>query len=275
MRLDLESMQHRFFEVDVFATGPFSGNPLAVIADADDLSAEEMQRIAHWTNFSETTFLCSPTDPAADYRVQIFTPHEEYPFAGHPTLGSARVVAELHGKTGTLVQECGVGLVTVRQEEGRFAFATPPLVHDGELSESERAEAASVLGVNLTDIVDSGWVDNGPGWRLVQLESADAVRALTPTPTPGVKVGVVGLTGDTSPAYEVRAITAQFEDPVTGSFNGGAAQFLRAKNAVPASYTAAQGSQVGRDGRVYITDDGDNIWVGGEAHIRVRGTLVS
>jgi len=268
-------MQHRFFEVDVFATGPFSGNPLAVIADADDLSAEEMQRIAHWTNFSETTFLCSPTDPAADYRVRIFTPHEEYPFAGHPTLGSARVIAELHGKTGTLVQECGVGLVTVRQEEGRFAFATPPLVHDAELSESERAEAASVLGVDLTDIVDSGWVDNGPGWRLVQLESADAVRALTPTPTPGVKVGVVGLTGDTSPAYEVRAITAQFEDPVTGSFNGGAAQFLRAKNAVPASYTAAQGSQVRRDGQVFITDDGDNIWVGGEAHIRVRGTLVS
>ena len=269
-------MQHRFFEVDVFATGPFSGNPLAVIADADDLSTEEMQRIAHWTNFSETTFLCSPTDPAADYRVRIFTPHEEFPFAGHPTLGSARVVAELHGTTGTLVQECGVGLVTVRQEDGRFSFATPPLVREGELSESELEEAASALGVDIADVVDSGWVDNGPGWRLVQLESADSVRALAPTPTKGVKVGVVGLCdAGSDPAYEVRAITAQFEDPVTGSFNGGAAQFLRAKNAVPARYTAAPGSQVGRDGRVYITDDGDNIWVGGEVHVRVRGTVES
>ncbi|MGV0362356.1 PhzF family phenazine biosynthesis protein [Corynebacterium minutissimum] len=272
-------MQHRFFEVDVFATGPFSGNPLAVVADADGLSTEEMQRIAHWTNFSETTFLCSPTDPAADYLVRIFTPYEEFPFAGHPTLGSARVAAELSGKSGTLVQECGVGLVTVRQEEGRFAFATPPLVREGTLSEVELAEAVSALGISPDEVVDSGWVDNGPGWRLVQLGSADAVRALNPTPTPGVKVGVVGLDSSTDnaegPAYEVRAITAQFEDPVTGSFNGGAAQFLRAKDAVPAQYTAAQGSKVGRDGRVFIEDDGTSIWVGGEAHVRVRGTLES
>ncbi|MFH6889867.1 PhzF family phenazine biosynthesis protein [Corynebacterium aurimucosum] len=268
-------MQHRFFEVDVFATGPFTGNPLAVVADADGLSTEEMQRIAHWTNFSETTFLCSPTDPGADYRVRIFTPHEEFPFAGHPTLGSARVAAELLGKSGTLIQECGVGLVTVRQEEGRFAFATPPLLRHGELSEAERSEAAAVLGIDEESIVDSGWVDNGPGWRLVQLESAETVRQLRPTPTPGVKVGVVGLTGDTEPAYEVRAITGQFEDPVTGSFNGGAAQFLRAKGAVPARYTAAQGSQIGRDGRVFINDDGDELWVGGNVHIRVRGTLGS
>lgn len=268
-------MQHRFFEVDVFATGPFTGNPLAVVADADGLSTEEMQRIAHWTNFSETTFLCSPTDPRADYRVRIFTPYEEFPFAGHPTLGSARVAAELLGKNGTLIQECGVGLVTVRQEEGRFAFATPPLVRKGALSDEERAEAAAALGIGEDSILDSGWVDNGPGWRLVQLESAEAVQNLRPTPTPGVKVGVVGLTGNDHPAYVVRAITGQFEDPVTGSFNGGAAQFLRAKGAVPARYTAAQGRQVGRDGRVYINDDGHDIWVGGNAHVRVHGTLES
>lgn len=268
-------MQHRFFEVDVFATGAFSGNPLAVVADADDLSTEEMQRIAHWTNFSETTFLCSPTDPRADYRVRIFTPYEEFPFAGHPTLGSARVAAELLGTTGSLVQECGVGLVTVRQEDGRFAFATPPLVRDGALSDTERAEAATALGIDQASIIDSGWVDNGPGWRLIQLESAEAVHELKPTPIPGVKVGVVGLTGKTDPAYEVRAITPQFEDPVTGSLNGGAAQFLRAKGAVPARYTAAQGSQVGRAGKVFIHDDGNEIWVGGKAQVRVRGMLES
>ncbi|WP_411708524.1 PhzF family phenazine biosynthesis protein [Corynebacterium sp. LaCa116] len=266
-------MQHQFFEVDVFATGPFSGNPLAVVADADDLSTEEMQRIANWTNFSETTFLCSPTEPGADYRVRIFTPYEEFPFAGHPTLGSARVFAELSGATGSVVQECGVGLVTVRQEEGRFAFATPPLVRSGALTDNELSEAAAVLGISAEDVVDSGWVDNGPGWRLVQLDSAAAVRALDPTPTPGVKVGVVGLSGGDSPAYEVRAITGQFEDPVTGSLNGGTAQFLRAKQAVPECYTAAQGGQVGRSGLVHITDDGEDIWVGGRAHIRVRGTL--
>lgn len=268
-------MQHRFFEVDVFATGPFTGNPLAVVADADDLSTEEMQRIAHWTNFSETTFLCSTTDPRADYRVRIFTPYEEFPFAGHPTLGTARVAAELLEKSGTLIQECGVGLITVRQEDGRFSFATPPLVREGALSDAERADAAAVLGIAENHIVDSGWVDNGPGWRLIQLDSAEAVRELNPTPTPGVKVGVVGLTNDDDPAYEVRAITGHFEDPVTGSFNGGAAQFLRAKNAVPARYTAAQGSQVGRAGRVFIDDDGDNIWVGGNVRVRVRGTLES
>lgn len=273
MLLEWGAMQHQFFEVDVFATGPFSGNPLAVVADADGLSTEEMQRISNWTNFSETTFLCSPTEPGADYRVRIFTPYEEFPFAGHPTLGTARVFAELSGATGSVVQECGVGLVTVRQEEGRFAFATPPLKRSEALTEKELSEAAAVLGISAEDVVDSGWVDNGPGWRLVQLNSAAAVRALEPTPTPGVKVGVVGLSGGDSPAYEVRAITGQFEDPVTGSFNGGAAQFLRAKGVVPERYTAAQGGQVGRSGLVHITDDGEDIWVGGRAHIRVRGTL--
>lgn len=166
-------------------------------------------------------------------------------------------------------------MVTVRQEEGRFAFATPPLVRDGALNDAEQAEAAAVLGIGQESIVDSGWVDNGPGWRLVQLESAEAVRGLNPKPTPGVKVGVVGLTEAEDPAYEVRAITGQFEDPVTGSFNGGAAQFLRAKGVVPARYTAAQGGQVGRNGRVYIDDDGEDIWVGGNAHVRVHGTLES
>ncbi|WP_293768325.1 PhzF family phenazine biosynthesis protein [uncultured Corynebacterium sp.] len=268
-------MQHEFFEVDVFATGPFTGNPLAVIANADGLSTEEMQRIAHWTNFSETTFVLTPEDPAADYRVRIFTPTEEFPFAGHPTLGTARVVAELTGTTGDLVQECGIGHVTVRQQEGRFSFATPPLTRSGSLSEVELAEACAAVGAPVSAVVDSGWVDNGPGWRLLQLADAAAVRALRPSFDADVKVGVVGL--ETAPsadhAYEVRAFTREYEDPVTGSFNGGAAQFLRERNLVPAEYDAVQGSQLARAGRVHIVDDGARIWVGGRVDIRVRGTV--
>ncbi|MFR9930828.1 PhzF family phenazine biosynthesis protein, partial [Corynebacterium striatum] len=162
-------MRHEYFEVDVFATTAFSGNPLAVITGADELSSEQMQRIANWTNFSETTFLLRPTTPDADYRVRIFTPHEEFPFAGHPTLGTARVFAELTGKEGDLVQECGVGLVRIKQEDRVFSFATPELQRSGTLSESELAETADALGVSSDDIVDAAWVDNGPGWRLVQL----------------------------------------------------------------------------------------------------------
>lgn len=274
----LVAMRHEYFEVDVFATTAFSGNPLAVIAGADELSSEQMQRIANWTNFSETTFLLRPTTPDADYRVRIFTPHEEFPFAGHPTLGTARVFAELTGKEGDLVQECGVGLVRIKQEDRVFSFATPELQRSGTLSESELAETADALGVSSDDIVDAAWVDNGPGWRLVQLTDADTVRALRPSYSRDIKVGVVGLAANPTegqPLYEVRAFTRKFEDPVTGSFNGGAAQFMRERELVPARYTARQGSQLGRDGLVHIADDGANIWVGGSIHIRVRGELES
>lgn len=241
-------MQFQFFEVDVFATSAFSGNPLAVVAHADGLSRQQMQAIAHWTNFSETTFLLQPTDPAADYRVRIFTPHEEFDFAGHPTLGSAAVWRALGNepqKEGTIVQECGVGLVSVRENAGIYSFATPPLRAGGPLSSAELAEACAGLNIAGADVIDSAWVDNGPGWRLIQLRDAAAVRAFT----------------------------AEFEDPVTGSFNGGAAQFMRSRGLVPARYTACQGSQLGRDGEVFIHDDGTDIWVGGRVHIRVQGQL--
>ncbi|AKE39403.1 PhzF family phenazine biosynthesis protein [Corynebacterium camporealensis] len=263
-------MSHPFFEVDVFATTAFSGNPLAVIANADDLSTEQMQSIAAWTNFSETTFLLKPTNPQADYRVRIFTPQEEFDFAGHPTLGTARVFKELHGTEGTVVQECNVGLVTVREEGGVFSFATPALRKSGPLSAAELQDSCSFLGVDKDAVVDAAWVDNGPGWRLVQLADAASVRNLQPTGTPALKVGVVGMEGD---SYEVRAFTPRFEDPVTGSFNGGAAEFMRAKGAVPASYIAYQGSQVGRNGEVHIHDDGEDIWVGGHVNILVEGSL--
>ena len=272
-------MHLQFFEVDVFATSAFSGNPLAVVAHADELSTQQMQAIAHWTNFSETTFLLNPTDPAADYRVRIFSPHEEFAFAGHPTLGSAavwRVLGNEPQKEGTIAQECGVGLVSVRENEGIYSFSTPPLRASGPLSSGELAEACAGLNISAADVLDSAWVDNGPGWRLIQLRDATAVRAIRPAAI-RPKVGVVGMldsaAGASSAAYEVRAFTAEFEDPVTGSFNGGAAQFMRARNLVPTRYTATQGSQIGRAGEVFINDDGTDIWVGGRAQIRVRGTL--
>lgn len=271
-------MQHEFFEVDVFATGAFNGNALAVITGADGLSSEQMQAIANWTNFSETTFLLEPHDARADYRVRIFTPYEEFDFAGHPTLGSAatwRALGNQPREEGRIVQECGVGLVTVREEGEVFSFATPPLRREEPLSPAELKEACAGLGLDSADIVNHGWVDNGPGWRLLQLRDAAAVRAVKPR-AERPKVGVVGLNPNAAkgePAYEVRAFTTQFEDPVTGSFNGGAAQFMRSRNVVPARYTAAQGSQIGRAGEVFINDDGTDIWVGGRAQIRVRGTL--
>ena len=271
-------MQHEFFEVDVFATGAFNGNALAVVAGADGLSTEQMQAIANWTNFSETTFLLEPNDARADYRVRIFTPYEEFDFAGHPTLGSAaawRALGNHPQSEGSIVQECGVGLVTVREEQEVFSFATPPLRREEPLTPAELEEACEGLGLESADIVDHGWVDNGPGWRLLQLRDTAAVRAVKPR-AKSPKVGIVGLNAaaaEGEPAYEVRAFTTQFEDPVTGSFNGGAAQFMRSRNLVPARYIAAQGSQVGRAGEVIINDDGTDIWVGGRAQIRVRGTL--
>lgn len=265
-----------YFEVDVFATTAFSGNPLAVIAGADELSTEQMQRIANWINFSETTFLLHPTTTDADYRVRIFTPHEEFAFAGHPTLGTARVFCELTGHTGDLVQECGVGLVDIKEEREVFSFATPALYKSGPLSAAELSESAAALGIDEADICDAAWADNGPGWRLVQLRDAAAVRALQPNNARGIKVGVVGLESlqqAGQPLYEIRAFTPGFEDPVTGSLNGAAAQFMRERGLVPDSYTARQGSQLGRNGLVHITDDGASVWVGGNVHVRVRGSL--
>ncbi|MEL4503582.1 PhzF family phenazine biosynthesis protein [Luteococcus sp. H138] len=271
-------MRHPFFEIDVFATGPFSGNPLAVIAEADGLSTEQMQGIAAWTNFSETTFLLRPTTPQADYRVRIFTPSQEFPFAGHPTLGTARAWLELGGRPhrpGTVVQECGAGLVPVRIDGDDLAFATPPCIRTGPLDDEDLTEAVRVLNLTPADVVAHAWGVNGPPWQLLQLHDADAVRAVSPrTDRPGVRIGLVGLEDAGSPAaYEVRAIAEDREDPVTGSLNGALAQWLRGRGVVPAQYVATQGGQVGRAGRVTVRDDGSETWIGGEATVRVQGEL--
>lgn len=271
----MTGMTRNFLEIDVFATAAFTGNPLAVIADADDLSTDQMQAIARWLNLSETTFLLAPTTDEADYRVRIFTQSEEFPFAGHPTLGTARAWLELGGvpRGEHIIQECGAGLVPVRVDGERLSFATPPRTRTGELSEAELHRAAEVLGIPATDILAHAWGVNGPQWQLIQLADADTVRALRPAgDRAGANIGVVGLDGGDG-GVEVRAILDFGEDPVTGSLNGALGQWLRERDAIASEYVARQGSAVGADGEVFIRDDGTDIWVGGRTAVRVRGTV--
>lgn len=265
-----------FFEIDVFATGAFTGNPLAVICGADALTDAQMQAIASWTNFSETTFLLEPSNPEADYRVRIFTPTEEFDFAGHPTLGTARAWLELGntpGTAGRVIQECGVGNVEVRVHGDTLAFAIPPLKREGPLSAQEKDEVCATFGVDRRLLIDASFGDNGPGWKLALLDDLDALRALKRPEGSRLKVAFAALTGGDDPAYELRAFTPSFEDPVTGSANGAMAQWLRGRGDVPPRYTVSQGTALGRDGQVDIVDDGEDIWVGGRAVARVRGAL--
>lgn len=277
--------QRRFHELDVFASGPLTGNPLAVVHDAEGLGDDELQRFANWTNLSETTFLLPPSDPRADYRVRIFTPAAELPFAGHPTLGSARAWLAGGGEPQdptTVVQECGVGLVPVRRDGERLAFAAPPLIRSGALEASETAELATVLGLDPGDVVAAAWVDNGPGWRALRLRSAEAVLAVEP-PAGDVGPFDVGLVGPHPPggecAVEVRAFFGDGtgtvrEDPVTGSLNASLAQWLTAEGVLDLPYVAAQGTRLGRAGRVHVSsDDTGTIWVGGRAAVTVSGTI--
>jgi PhzF family phenazine biosynthesis protein len=259
----------------VFGTHPFTGNPLPVIADSAGLSTEDMQSITRWFNHSETTFLAPPTDPKADYRVRIFTISHELPFAGHPTLGSAHAWLEGGGKPkrdGVIVQECGAGLVTVRRDRDRLAFAAPPLIRGGQPTEAEVAKVAEILQIDRTAIVDATWADNGPGWIAVLLESADAVLAVEPIRHyPGqIDIGIVGPHAPgAGTAFELRAIFygpqgTLIEDPVTGSLNASVGQWLFATGRATNPYIAAQGTRLGRTGRVFVEQDHEGqVWVGG------------
>jgi len=274
-------MKRRFSQVDVFTEVPYFGNPLAVVLDAEGVSEEQMARFANWTNLSETTFLLPPVRPEADYRVRIFTPSGELPFAGHPTLGSAHVWLDSVGGPAladVIVQECGVGLVEIRRSADGLAFAAPPLIRSGPVDGADLDRIASALGVPRTEIVDAAWVDNGPGWVAVLLASAEAVLAVRPSAAP-IPLGVVGFhEPDLASAYEVRAfidVNGQVvEDPVTGSLNASVAQWLIGSGRVRPPYLATQGSALGRDGRVSIdrTDDGQ-IWIGGRVAASVEGTV--
>jgi PhzF family phenazine biosynthesis protein len=271
----------RFNEADVFGATPYTGNPVAVVLDGEQLTDEQMQRFANWTNLSETTFVLAPSTPDADYRVRIFTPVLELPFAGHPTLGTCHAWLEAGGSPrdpGLVIQECGAGLVAVRRGDDGLAFAAPPLVRSGPVEEQLVDQIASVLGVERAEIADAEWVDNGPGWVAVMLASADAVLALTPG-FAELDIGVVGRHPEGSPeAFEVRAFFPKdgrlVEDPVTGSLNASLAQWLLGTGQATAPYIAAQGTALGRAGRVRISQDADGtIWVGGATVTCVAGEV--
>jgi PhzF family phenazine biosynthesis protein len=282
-------MVHRFQMLDVFGNRPFSGNPLAVVFDAEDLSTDQMQEITRWINLSETAFLLPPTSDEAHYRVRIFTLDRELPFAGHPTLGSCRAWLDSSGLAEgeeVIVQECGVGLVPVRRVDGGLAFSAPPLLRSGSVDdEALVSEVALVLGIEPGGMVDTQWVDNGPGWVAVLLRDAAAVLDLQPdfarsTRDDSRDIGVVGFHPEGSECvYEVRAFFADDlghtrEDPVTGSLNASVAQWLLATGRVTAPYVVSQGTALGRSGRVRIElDDSGTVWVGGSAVTMVEGEI--
>ncbi len=284
-----------FQQVDVFTATPYLGNPLAVVLDGEGLSTEEMQRFTNWTNLSEATFVLPPTPDGhaagADYRVRIFCPGRELPFAGHPTLGTCHAWLQAGGQpraTGRIVQECGVGLVTLRRDGEQLAFAAPPLVKSGPLAEDDVQLIARGLGVARDDIVAHAWCDNGPNWRGVMLRSAEQVLGLRPDGAvlagldvgvvgPRGKVGVVGASDAEGIAFEVRAFfpgnNGLAEDPVTGSLNAALAQWLIGAGLAPSRYVASQGTALGRAGRVHVQQDGPQIWVGGHSVTCVRGEV--
>jgi PhzF family phenazine biosynthesis protein len=274
-----------FRQVDVFSAEPWLGNPLAVVHDADGVSDAQMAEFARWTNLSETTFLCTPTDPAADYRVRIWTTGGELPFAGHPTIGSAHAWLEAGGvpRGDTVVQECGAGLVDVRRSP-RLGFAAPPLRRSGPVETDLRARIVRALGITDDEVEDMAWIDNGPGWVGVDLGSADAVVAVEPDVAAftDLKVTILGRWDPASAAdlgadVEVRAFYADGrdfgEDPVTGSANAGLAQWLIGTGALPATYTSRQGSVIGREGRVRLEAADGQVWVSGDAVTRIVGQV--
>jgi PhzF family phenazine biosynthesis protein len=274
-------MLRRFAQVDVFTTTPYRGNPVAVVLDGDGLTTAEMQRFAHWTNLSETTFVLPPSAAGADYQVRIFTPNAELPFAGHPTLGTchAWLSANQTAERGeAIVQQCAAGLIPVRQSADGLAFAAPPLLRSGPVEESLVEHIATVLGIDRGEILDAEWVDNGPGWVAVLLASADAVLALRPGFV-NLDLGVVGPHPPGSPhAFEVRAFFpkdgATAEDPVTGSLNASLAQWLLRTGRASVPYVASQGAALGRAGRVLVSRDADGtIWVGGGTVTCVTGQV--
>jgi len=277
MKLDL---------VDVFAGhAPLTGNPLAVVHDGAWLSDAQMQGLCRWLGFSETTFLLPPTEEGADYRVRIFSPARELPFAGHPTLGTAWAWLAAGGKPareGVVVQQCGVGLIEVRADAERVAFRAPPLIRSGPLTEPEIAQALALLtGVRREDVLEAVWADNGPGWLLLRLVNADQVLAAgyAARSPERIDIGLVGPSARDGVDWEVRAFFTVDggvirEDPVTGSLNASIGQVLFSSGLARGSYVAAQGLKTGGDGRISVTEDGADVWVGGRVEpVSLGGAL--
>jgi PhzF family phenazine biosynthesis protein len=274
-----------FRQVDVFTAVAFVGNPVAVVLDGDGLDDDAMRRIARWTNLSETTFVVAPTRPGADYRVRIFTPADELPFAGHPTLGTCHAWLEHGGRPAgdVVVQECAAGLIPVRRGGDGLAFAAPPLVRSGPVDGDVVDVASAMLEIDRAAIVDAAWVDNGPGWIALLLDSVERVAAVRAGAVTGgaedLKLGVVAAYPPGGPhAIEVRAFFPKdgtlAEDPVTGSLNASLAQWLLGSARLRAPYVAAQGTALGRAGRVHVAQDVDGtIWIGGGTVTCVVGSL--
>jgi len=275
--------ERRFLQVDVFSPVPTQGNGLAVVVDAEGLSEDAMQRFAAWTNLAETTFLLPPTDPTADYRVKIFTPSREMPFAGHPTLGSCAAWLHAGGRprSPSLVrQECGVGIVPVRVEgSGHFAFDAPP-TQARPMRPDTRDAITAALSISPSSIIRTVELENGPVWQVFELSSADEVLALDAARVrwPSFRsIGVMGPHPTGSDAdWEVRMLapsSGMLEDPITGSLNAAIARWRRAEGRLATGTRVAQGTAIGRSGRVSIEPDGDAVWVGGQVHVLIAGTL--
>ena len=270
-----------FHQVDVFTDAPTLGNPVAVVHHADGLDQPTMQRFTDWTNLSEATFLLPPKDPRADYRVRIFCPGRELPFAGHPTLGTAHAWLEAGGAPAgdDITQECGVGLIRIRREAGALAFQAPPLRRSGPLDDAEVDQLVQGLGITRARVLGHQWCDNGPGWRSLLLDDADLVLSLTPDAQllAGLDVGLIAPSTRAGIDFEVRAFfpgnSGLTEDPVTGSLNAALAQWLIGAGIAPDSYQAAQGTAMGRAGRVRVQRDGDEIWIGGDCVTVIRGDV--
>lgn len=291
---------HAFRQVDVFADGAFTGNPLAVVHDADDVGTDSMQSFTTWTNLSEAAFLLAPTDSSADYRVRIFEPKAELPFAGHPTLGACAAWLDAGGvphRNDVIVQECGAGLIEIKRTSGGLAFGAPPMIRHEPVESADLDRAMSLLGLTSADVLASHWIDNGPGWMGLLLRDAQRVLDVeVPTaPAHDFDVGIVGLhrarghSGSDMtdrPAIEVRAFFNNVsgsirEDPVTGSLNASIAQWLTGAGWIEAPYTASQTT-----GLVHVDVDLDvdggaeagsgaapRIWVGGGTAIRISGLV--
>jgi len=274
-------MQRLFRQVDVFSSDPFRGNPVAVVLDGAGLTTKQMQAFARWMNLSESTFVFRPDDAGADYRVRIFTPSTELPFAGHPTLGTCHAWLESgHSpqRPGRIVQQCGAGLVDIRQDSGVLGFAAPPLLRSGLVDEPIIRQAAAQLGIDRWDILDAQWADNGPGWIAILLENAQAVLNVKSV-TGDLDLGVIGpYPAGSECDFEVRAffpVDGQpVEDPVTGSLNASLAQWLLGSGRATAPYVVSQGTALGRRGRVRVdTDEEGTIWVSGATMTRITGQV--
>jgi len=258
------------------------GNALAVVHGADNLSDKQMTKFANWTNLSETTFLLNPINDSADYKVRIFTPNNELPFAGHPTLGSCFAWLSNGGiakSKDVIIQECAIGLIKIRKDGSRLSFEAPELIKSGSLDDLTLKKVAMSLRIGVSDIINHQWVDNGPGWCAVMLKNAQQVLALDPDPQllKDFKIGVIGSYPDGSETdFEVRAFAMPYgiyEDPVTGSLNAGIAKWFFNTNSVKDEYTVSQGKALGRDGKIFIQKIDNTIWVGGEIISCINGEL--